>query len=226
MDATLAVNTSKKTLDSLRAVPLWLLVAFGLVGLMIWSIPSFHATVPEALQPYIPLLVAITAVLVVCSAAHSAASHVRHSRRVRTTRDRLRLIRVYRPLVSLFLTRHLTGSGFEKAPHFRDRLENAWHTLRFYRRRNVAVKEAFRALFDRQPSTSFEVEFGGVFPLTQIMKLIRHQPAHADPKLLNLVRIADRSRYEECGSELLTDAEMELFEHIYAEHDRLSRKLG
>jgi hypothetical protein len=33
------------------------------LGLMIWSIPSFHAAVPEALQPHISLLVAITAVL-------------------------------------------------------------------------------------------------------------------------------------------------------------------
>jgi hypothetical protein len=120
----------------------------------------------------------------------------------------------------------LAGSGIERAPYFRDRFENAWHALRFYRRRNIAVKLAFRALFDRQRSTSVEVEFGGAFPLTQIMKLIRDQAIHADPKLLNLVRVADRSRYEEWGSELVTDAEFELFGHIHVEHDRLSRKFG
>jgi hypothetical protein len=223
MDAT-AVTTSTKAFDTLRAFPTWLLTAIGLAGLVICTIPSFLATVPQELQPWVPLATVIVSILALCSAANSAVFQMRQRWSVAEARDRLRLIHVYRPLASLFLTRHVTSSSAVLEPRFRGRVENAWAALNSYRRRTVAVKQAFRALFDRRISTSAEVEFGGGFPLTEIVTLTRRQAKHADAKLLNLVAWADRSRYEEGTSGLLTDAELELFDHIQDEHQRLSRK--
>ena len=52
-------------------------------------------------------------------------------------------------------------------------------------------------------------------------------PALAGPVLLNLVRRADRSRYEDSlNSGLLTDEEYALFEHIHAEHQWLAKRLA
>ena len=90
----------------------------------------------------------------------------------------------------------------------------------------MGVKRALQALLDRRISRGAEIEYGGDFPLTQILKITRAHQRHADAKLLNLVRAADRSRYEEPGdSAIMTDAELVLFEHIANEHKRLSRKL-
>jgi hypothetical protein len=95
-----------------------------------------------------------------------------------------------------------------------------------YRHRTVALKRAFRALFDRQVSTSAQVEFGGEFPLSEIMELMLKNMEHADEELLQLIRRADRSGYEDWDRELMTDAELALFNHINAQHDRLSRRLS
>jgi hypothetical protein len=186
----------------------------------------FHITIPEAARPWFPLAIAGVAVLAICKAADLIVSDRHQRRRVAAERDRRRLVNLYRPLATLFLTRHLTASTGTNAPRLRHRVENAWVELGSYRRRTVAVKRAFRALFDRQSSTSAEVEFGGDFPLAEIAKLTRRHAEHTDAALIEFVRRADRSRYEEPGSGLLTDAEFELFEHITAEHDRLSRKFG
>jgi hypothetical protein len=71
---------------------------------------------------------------------------------------------------------------------------------------------------------SAEIEYGGGFPLTEITKLACRHPEHADNELLNLINGADRSRYEEAGSDLLTEAEYALFEYIETAHSRLSRR--
>ena len=95
-------------------------------------------------------------------------------------------------------------------------LNELWSDLRY----------RLRALFDRQTLASAEVEFGGEFPLMEIVELTRLHAEHADTALLTLVRRADRSRYEDRGSDFLTDAEFALFQHINAEHDRLSCKVA
>ena len=94
------------------------------------------------------------------------------------------------------------------------------------RRVAVGVRRALRAIVDRRASTSAEVEFGGDFPLEAIHSRVVANPALSGPILLDLVRRADRSRYEEnCSAGMLTDDEYALFEHIHAEHQRLARRL-
>jgi hypothetical protein len=91
-----------------------------------------------------------------------------------------------------------------------------------YRRRWTGLKRAWRALFDRQVSSSAEIEFGGDFPLSDIVRTVRDNSQHASVELIRLVNRADRSRYEEPDSSLLTDAEYALFSYIDAQHRRLS----
>jgi hypothetical protein len=223
MEAT-ALAASKRALDALRAIPFYVIAAILLSAALIWTVPPFLAVIPEAARPWVPLALAIAAIVAACHLANSIASSFFKRRRVITERDRLRLVHLYRPLTTLFLTRHVTTSTFVKAPRLTHRLENAWSELGRYRRRMVGVKRAARALFDRLSSTSGEIEFGGGFPLAEIIKLVRRHAEHADAELLNLIARADRSRYEEPGGDLLTDAELALFEYIERRHERLSRR--
>jgi hypothetical protein len=129
---------------------------------------------------------------------------------------------IYRPLYSLFLTRHLTvvtGS----APRLRLRVNDARMQLHAHPRRSTGIKKAWKALFPSKEPPTAEFEYGGSFPLSEIIKLARARVGDADEKLLNLISRADRSQYEEYGSAFLTSAELALFDHIAAEHTRLSR---
>ncbi len=54
---------------------------------------------------------------------------------------------------------------------------------------------------------------------------MKKEAAHADAELFRLVNRADRSRYEE-PDRALTDEEFSLFQHINAEHCRLSARAG
>ena len=224
MDATAGVTASKKAFETLKSMPPWLLggVSVSLFAIWLWS-PFLALLLPDA-QQMIPVVLFVAATLTIFRLAASAASHVLERRRGSAERDRQKLVGLYRPLASLFLTRHVTICTGTAAPHLRHRFENVWIELRAYRRRTVGVKRAWRALFDRQSSSSAGIEFGGVFPLDDITRLVRKHAEHADNELFRLINRADRSRYEEAGTDLLTSAEYALFEYIESEHTRLSRK--
>lgn len=222
---TAAFATGKRALDALRAIPFWVLAAVGLSAALIWTVPAFLALLPDAARPWVPLTLALAALIAACHLANSIVSSFLEHRRMKAERDRLRLVHLYRPLITLFLTRHLTTSTGVSAPRLRHRIENAWAEFGRYRRRTVRLKRAARALFDRQSSTSATIEFGGAFPMSDIIKLARRHSEYADSALLNLIAHADRSRYEEPGGDLLTDEEFTLFEYIERRHKQLSRKL-
>jgi hypothetical protein len=107
-----------------------------------------------------------------------------------------------------FLTHHVTTATGVSAPRLRHGVGDAWIELGSYRRRTVAAKRTFRASFDCQSSTSTEIEFDGDFALAEIIGLTRSRAEHADTDLLNLVSRAARSRYEEAGRGLFTDAKL------------------
>jgi hypothetical protein len=86
------------------------------------------------------------------------------------------------------------------------------------------MKRALRALFDQRISSGAEIEFGGEFPLSQIIDLVKVQAEHVDTKLFDLVAWAHRSRYEEPDRGLLTEAEFALYEHIHGEHRQLAKR--
>jgi hypothetical protein len=226
MDATTGVTATQKTLDALKSVPTWLLIGVCIFVLSIWLWPSLFASLPEPLRPALPTALLVAGILTSCKIASLGFTHLLERRRRSLAQDRERLVDLYRPLASLFLTRHVTVCTGSAAPYLRHRLENAREELGACRRRTVGLKRAWRALLDRQVSSSAEIEFSGEFPLSQIIDLVKKKARHVAPDLFRLVNRADRSRYEEPDRGLMTDAEFALFEHIDREHRRLSKRVG
>lgn len=225
MDPT-AGAAATKALDTLKSMPTWLLAGTSISLMSIWLWPPFLAALPESLQSALPLALFVASILTVSNILGLLIAHVAERRRQARNHDRDRLHNLYRPLNSLFLTRHITVSTGTASPRLRHRLENAWEELGSYGRRSRRVRRAWRALFDKQRSSSAEVEYGGDFPLDKIIKLVRDNVRYARPELQDIVNHADRSHYEEHDRALMTDAEYALFEHIDAEHRRLSGKVG
>jgi hypothetical protein len=222
MDATL--TATQKAVETLKAAPFWLLIAICVCLFAILLVPTFNSTLPESAKPWVPLATFIATVLVACQVVSLIISRAIIRSRTSADHNRKRLVNLYRPLSNLFLTRHVTISTGINAPYLRYRIKNAWVEITSRQRYAVAGRRAFRALFDRQRSTSAEIEFGGTFPLTEIMELARANAKYADRQLLLNIAHADRSRYEEASNGLLTDDELALFTYIDGEHKRLSKK--
>lgn len=225
MDPTVGVPATKM-LDTFKSMPSWLLVGLSISLLSIWLWPPFLTALLESLRSNVPVALFFVATLTICNLLSLWFAHVADRRQRARARDRQCLIHLYRPLNALFLTRHITVSTGSASPHLRHRLENAWEELGSYGRRSRRIKRAWRALFDKQRSSSAEVEYGGGFPLAKIIDLVRTNVRYAKPELQDLVNHADRSQYEEFDRALMTDAEYALFEHIDREHRRLSTRVG
>ena len=128
---------------------------------------------------------------------------------------------LYAPLYALFTTRHITSCQTVLAPYFRTRFRNFIEQIR--RRR---IRYAFVVLFDKKKTKeTAEIEFGGVFPFNEIKQIIQSNVAYADEELLNLLRRAERSRYENPSANhySLTDEEFALFCHIADTYSKLNR---
>lgn len=225
MDPTVGVPATKM-LDTFKSMPTWLLVGLSISLMSIWLWPPFLTALPESLRSNVPVALFFVATLTICNLLSLWFARVADRRQQLRARDRECLIHLYRPLNALFLTRHITVSTGSASPHLRHRLENAWEELGSYGRRSRRIKRAWRALFDKQRSSSAEVEYGGGFPLAKIIDLVRTNVRYAKPELQDLVNHADRSQYEEFDRALMTDAEYALFEHIDREHRRLSTRVG
>jgi hypothetical protein len=223
---TAELGIAAKTLDAARRAPFWLLAAIAIVAFSVWTQPALQASLSPATISWLPLALFAIAVLAACKAASIIGSRVATDLQAAAERDHKRLTKLYRPFISLLLTRHVTTSRAIGAPYLRHRIENAWRELSSYRRRRIGAVRAFHALFDKHISSSSEVEFGGDFPLREILQLTRQHSEHADDDLLNLVRRADRSRYEDSNSAFLTDEEVALFGHIWEQHKRLTKRIA
>lgn len=209
--------------DSLKGSPIWMFVAAAIVALLLWQNKTLNTAVPADYRAYIPLVAVAIMVFMLARIAGTIASSASSRRERRRELARMRLTKLYRPMLTLFNEQHMTTCSSSLAPYVKDRVRNAWKALR--RRRGGLQKMliAWQALGDRQISTSAEMEYGSTFPLSQIKTLVRASPDCADGKLLNLVRQADRSHYEDHPQYCeVTDAEYVLAEHIFAEHERLS----
>ncbi len=225
MDAVSGLTASQKAIDAIRSLPGWLLTAL-LVSVALISLTPLHQDLPADVVPWLPLATVVLTISVLCRLAAEMLASIAARRLRQIERDLERLRGLYRPLVALFLTRHVTTCRCTGAPYLRQRLANAIEEFGAHRRWLVGVKKASRALFDHRSSTSAEVEYGGYFPTDQIVKLVHRHAQHADPTLLQLVRRADRSRYGDQEINLLTDEEYALFEHIQEAHERLSRRVA
>lgn len=214
-----------KLLGMLKGLPLWMLAALSIVAIAASFYAPLQAGLPTPLPAQLPLLAVLLGVMTLCAALAHITTHLQSARAARAADDRRRLEEIYAPIAVLFARRHVTTCTGVMAPRLKHRLSNAWTELFRYRRASVGVRRALRAIGDRQESTSAEVEYGGDFPMREIHDRVMANPALAGPVLINLVRRADRSRYEDgpCSG-ILTDEEYALFEHIHAEHQRLATR--
>jgi hypothetical protein len=172
MDAAAGMAISRKAFGAVRDTPLWVLVAAASVVLGIGWLRGNQAFLPGALQEWLPLAALVSSVLALCRAADMVLSWLLARRRAGIRRDDRRLTRIYRPLVLLFLTRHVTTSTSNGAPRWRDRVENAWYELSRYRRRVVGLKRATRApsLISSRPQAR-KWSMVGTFPLIRFLPL-------------------------------------------------------
>ena len=219
------VETTLKAIESLKAIPAWLLAGICLSTAMVWFVPDFQGLLPSNLKPWLPLGFFVVSVLLLCLLTSKLVAVV-IANRIRTAeREKLKHLHLYRPLRTLLLNCHITTAVGRGAPYLTQRLRNAWCELGTYQRRRTGIRKAVRALFDRKISQSSEVEYGDDFPLSKISKLVSDNGQYADEELLNAIHWANRSRYEEPSQgPLLTEAEYELFVLIEEQGHRLSRK--
>ena len=136
-------------------------------------------------------------------------------------REMKRYTDIYTPIVVMFAECHITTVSARGAPYLRQRLRNAWDELRKYR-----IVPALKALFDKQDTGVFgEVEYGRSFPHQSILSHLKGKEHLADPRLLWLVRTADRSQYEDRpeGNDL-THADLSLLSHVYHEYSKLAKR--
>lgn len=135
-------------------------------------------------------------------------------------RRKARFDEIYAPANALFLDRHITTARFIGARHFRQRLKNSraiWSERR-------KLRKAVSAIFDKQESELLgEVEHGKVFPLFELTKLVERNIKFADSKLVDLVAAANRAKYELRDERLLSNEELNLYDHVWREHRKLSR---
>ena len=202
----------------LKALPLWMLTAAVLSSLAVWWAALFLALFPPEIQTSALGALIVSGIFAACKAVSDVLEEQRHA----ASRRRRKLIQLYRPLYALFITRHITSSC--SAPRVHDRIENARDLLHAYRFRRKAWKKSVLALWDTQCSTTAEIEYGGSFPLDEILQLARRHPAHADKDLLDHIAAARRSRFEDRPTGDLTEAEYRLFLYIERMHNRLARR--
>jgi len=63
MDAAAGVTATHKVADTLKGFPAWLFIAIGLSVLVVWFVPAFHSLLPEDGKPWLPVVLALAAVL-------------------------------------------------------------------------------------------------------------------------------------------------------------------
>ena len=218
------ITMIKDAKELLGEAPLWLLLGCAAVALIFWLLPDVNSRLPIAIRPYaMPASIA----LVVLS-SFKLVSSVTNIRRVTVAKRREAAQRqretLYGPLSALLLDLHLTTSTSTGAPRIRDRIRNA--AMKFDELEHVRskFKAAWKALGDRNESSSVEIEYGSSFPLDRVEALVRANIAHADGRLVQLLKAADRARYENPQEDRdVSREEYDLICHIFEKNRRLEK---
>lgn len=199
-----------------KELPLSILAAAAIALWLLLVLPILRANVPQTALPYFLFAALFFSVLLVIALALTLIGHW-----CRINAPRLE--KLYGPLYALLMPIHITTSTGIGAPRFRHRWENAVEKLSTIRSRR-RWKVAWRALFDRQKSTSGEVEYGSDLPRSKIIKLVQDNERYADPKLLRLVKWMGRAVYEDPqGGYGLSDEDLALCDYIHDKYFSLKR---
>lgn len=218
-------ETTLKAVLSLKDIPVWVLGGICLSIALVWFVPDFLGLLPSNLKLWLPLGFCVFSVLLICLLISRLIAAVIASRARSYEQKKLKYYHLYAPLQTLLLDCHISTVTARAAPRFSHRVKNACDELSKYKRHRTGARMAFRALFDKKEVQCSEVEYGDDFPLFKISKLAVEEIQYADEGLLNAIKRAKRSRYEEpSDGSLLTEAEYELSVRIYEQYRRLSRK--
>lgn len=215
----ISVTTYPKLFGLAKELPLSALTAATFALWLLLLLPVFRASVPQASLPYL-LFAALFFSALLLIAFGLAMIGLWYSI------NAPRLLKLYGPLYALLMPIHITTSSGINSPRFHHRWENATEklsTIKSQRR----WKAAWRALFDRQESTSGEIEYGSDLPRSKIVEMVQNNERYADPKLLGLVRRMDRATYEDPqGHNGLSDEDLALCDYIYDKYLALKRWIG
>lgn len=94
MDAT--VGAATKALDTLKALPTWLLAGLSISFFAIWLWPPFLLALPEPARSVVPVALFVTSVLTLCNVAALLLGHAAARREHSLERDRERLLQTRR----------------------------------------------------------------------------------------------------------------------------------
>ncbi|RAH95648.1 hypothetical protein DLJ53_34220 [Acuticoccus sediminis] len=200
-----------------------MLTAAAVIVGALWQLPELSDLVPQDYRKFLPLATLLLGAFAITRAVSAFMSITQLKRARQRELASARLNKLYQPMVALFIERHLTASSAILAPYLKNRIGNAFDAFRNGRGPFRKVSGAWRALGDRRVSTFAGMEYGGEFPLEEIKSIMRGATDFADIQLINCIRRADRSRYEEehLGTEV-TEDEYSLAEYIFSEHARLT----
>lgn len=220
-----------KTASVLRSLPIWFFVACAACGYAFLLLPSFGGAELSEIRnqwSWIPWSDAVgMSIFVIVKVADygikTICDSILKSRRREGSNARICLDQVYQPLMNQIVPLHIETSSGMGAPRFRHRLSNAKDELTNYAKPSVALKKAFRALWDRQTLTKTgEVSFGGSFPRDKITFIVTSKMRFCDEKLVTLAKRAERRSIEDpLGQNFLSEEDCELIDHIYDEYYRL-----
>ncbi len=226
VEPSTTVTSSVKLLRILNELPLWLLSAVIVCLLGAIYVPAFQLAFPPTSQPWLQYGVFVFATLMAFRLLGIAlASSI--DRRIRIALlEQQALAKIYKPASALFMTRHAIECRSISAPRLSHRIENAIREFGYYRNWRPRIRNAAKALFDRQESSSAEMLSGTAFPLETILRIIRENAAVADWKLMQLARWADRSTHEDEDEDTITKEQVDLLNYLANRTERLAQKHG
>lgn len=140
----------------------------------------------------------------------------------RYARDKSRFDEIYAPLYGLFLEESISICEGVGAPRLKHRVRLACSALHEGR----PWLFVFAQLFEKHKSRGAGYDNGGYFPLTQINQRVSSREKYADKELLIQIARANRAAREGAGDEnMLTEEELELYDHIVSEYLKLHKRL-
>src|SRR5437867_4295376 len=87
-----------KLLTALKDMPAWLLCGAAITLFVLWKVPALRGVIPDAGAEWLPAGALLFTILALCNVAAVIGQHYADRRRAHAERDRLRLMKVYRPL--------------------------------------------------------------------------------------------------------------------------------
>src|SRR5260221_9835975 len=211
------VGVLPRFLSVLHSLPLWILVGLAAAGYAALFVPSFGGADLTSFREkwgWLCWLDAIVFSILSSACAVDLAVKAARSRLKKRHRHQQHLYdHVYGPLYAELMKIHVTTSSSAGAAYFKQRVENALIELQTIKKKRIALKKAWRALFDKRiTEETGEVDYGGAFPIDTIENIVHSHLSYCDDELFELTsRAATARREERVSSGELTSPDVALY---------------